>query len=80
MNIVFLQLIKYKLLYLYQRPTPKNTRTLGSFNFFLEFIGTASIITNAIVFGITLMGFDDTETIKIFEDGSKDFFNRKFLW
>lgn len=78
-NIIFMRLLKYKLLYLYQRPTPKNARTLGSFNFFIEFIGTASIIVNAIVFGITLMGFDDISKIETYQNERKlsNLFNKK---
>lgn len=56
-----MRLLKYKMLYIYQRPTPKNARSLGSFNYFIKFIGTFSIIVNSIVFSITLMGFEPVD-------------------
>lgn len=78
-NIIFLRLLKYKLLYIYQRPTPKNAKSLESFNFFIQFIGTVSIITNSIVFGITLMGFVSPAEIQSYESQSKilKYFNKK---
>ena len=70
-NIIFLRLLKYKLLYIYKRPTPKFAKSLDSFNIFIQFIGTFSIITNSIVFSITLMGFETVKTIKDYESESK---------
>lgn len=66
-NIISLQLIKYKLLYIYKRPTPRNAKTIGSFKIFINFIGTASIVINAIVFSITLMNIE-SEHVKEFEE------------
>lgn len=68
-NIIFLRLLKFKMFYIYQRPTPKNAKSLGSFNYFIQFIGTFSIIINSIVFSITLMGFEDPAEILKYEDG-----------
>ena len=62
-----MRLLKYKMLYIYQRPTPKNARSLGSFNYFINFIGTFSIIVNSIVFSITLMGFEPVSVIENFQ-------------
>ena len=72
-NIIFLRLLRYKLLYIYKRPIPKNAKSLDSFNIFIQFIGTFSIITNAIVFSITLMGFETVEEITRYEKESKSF-------
>ena len=68
-NIVFLRLLRYKMFNIYQRPTPKNAKTLGSFNYFIQFIGTFSIIINSIVFSITLFGFEGPDDILKFEEG-----------
>ena len=69
-NIIFMRLLKYKMLYIYQRPTPKNSRSLGSFNFFINFIGTFSIIVNSIVFSITLMGLESVDEMKTYQTKS----------
>ena len=66
-NIIFLRLLKYKMLYIYQRPIPKDAQSLHSFNYFIQFIGTFSIIINSIVFAITLMGFEDPTSITNYE-------------
>lgn len=57
-NIIFLALAKYKMLYLYKRPIPLSAKSMSPFSSIINFIGTFSIVTNSIVFGITLMGFD----------------------
>jgi hypothetical protein len=71
-NILFMRLLKYKLLYIYQRPVPRNTRSLESFNYFIKFIGTLSILANSVVFGITLMGFDSSEVIQFNQRAGKN--------
>jgi hypothetical protein len=72
-NIFFLRLLKYKMFYIYQRPTPKGTRSLGSFNYFIQFIGTFSIVVNSIVFSVTLFGFEDPDEITKYESESNYF-------